>query len=65
MTLDVDSETFIIYIVALDIRDITIAVYSSWVAQIGLLKISKAPTIDLIEYSNYTYAFLLNLSKNY
>lgn len=65
VTLDVDSKTFIIHIVALDIRDITMAIYPSWVAQIGLLKISKAPIIDFIEYSNYTYVFLLNLSKNY
>lgn len=42
--LDVNNETFLMHVVALDLKDTNMAIYSSRAAQIRLLKTNKAPT---------------------
>ena len=57
MTLNIDNEIFMIYVVALNIKSTNMVVYPSQAAQIELLKPHNTPTTISIKYSNYTNIF--------
>lgn len=60
--LDLDSKTFIVYIVVLDIRGTKMAVYSFQAALIGLLKAKIAPITIPMKYSDYSDVFSSKLT---
>lgn len=62
LALDANSETFVVYVVALNIKSTNIAIHLSPSAQIELLKVNKAPTTVFAKYSDYTNIFLLKLT---
>ena len=53
LALDTNSLTFVVYVVALNIKSSNITIYLFLVAQIELLKVNKAPTTILAKYSDY------------
>ena len=54
---DIDSETFVIYVAILNIKDTNMAVNPPWAAQILLLKANKSITV-FAKHSDYTDVFL-------
>lgn len=59
--LDPVSKTFLVYIIALDIKDIQMAVHLSQIAQIRLLKAKKALITISTKYSDYINDFSTKL----
>ena len=60
--LNVNSKTFVMHIVALDIEGTNMAIHPFWAAQIRLLKANKALTTVSTKYSDYTNVFLSELA---
>ena len=57
MVLDANSETFVMYIVVLNIIGINMVVYLSRIAQIALLKTNEAFTSIFAKYFDYIDVF--------
>ena len=62
MTLNTDSETFVVHVAVLDIKGTNMTVHPFWAAQIRLLKANKAPIIIPTKYSDYTDIFWSELA---
>lgn len=62
LALDANSEIFVVYVVALNIKSTNIAIHLSPVAQIKLLKVNKVLITVFAKYSDYTNIFLLKLT---
>ena len=60
--LDLDSETFVMYVVDLDIEGTNMAIHPFWVVQIKLLKANMAPITVSTKYSDYTNVFSSKLT---
>ena len=62
VALDAKNETFVVHIIALNIKGTNMAVHPSWTTQIGLLNANKATTTVSSKYSDYTDVFLSKLA---